>query len=103
MQAPLYQQLDLAFPCQLDRLCCRCPAVRNIQDLKATEINAGDLAVAAILATGPTKIGAMIPFLAASTAPDNDVSSQGCATAVGMGSRFWQRVRRRSYLSVPVS
>ena len=36
---------------------------------------------------GPTRIGVISPFAAASSAPASAVSSHGCATAVGTGSQ----------------
>ena len=55
-------------------------------------------ATAAILAAGPTRIGAMMPASAASTAPRSEVSSQGCATTVVAGGTCFACAISRSYL-----
>ena len=57
------------------------------------------LATAAILSLGPTRIGLINPASPASTAPFSEVSSQGCATAVAIGSSFFAAAIRRSYFS----
>jgi hypothetical protein len=44
-------------------------------------------------------MGAIRPAFAASTAPLSELSSQGCATAVGVGGKALQRSMSRSYLS----
>src|SRR5262249_4209800 len=56
-------------------------------------------AAAAILLAGPTRIGTMIPSLAASAAPRNEVSSHGCTTTVVAGGTCLARLMRRSYLA----
>ena len=43
-------------------------------------------ATASMRAFGPTRIGAMSPSFAASTAPRSELSSHGCATAVGVAA-----------------
>src|SRR5689334_1197842 len=60
-----------------------------------------DSAVEVIFDRGPTKIGTIRPCRAASTAPDREAASQGCATAVGMGSRAEHLVNSCSYFPVP--
>ena len=60
------------------------------------------LAVSAILAAGPTRIGTISFFCAASTAPVSADASHGYATAVGTGSRLRHRSSSASYLPVPV-
>src|ERR1044072_5248029 len=60
-----------------------------------------ELATAAIFAAGPTRIGDISPVPAASTAPDNAVASQGCATAVGIGSELAHLSSNSSYFPVP--
>ena len=42
-------------------------------------------------AGGPTRIGAIRPSLAASTAPSSEIRSQGCATAVVTGGSLLRR------------
>ena len=59
-------------------------------------------ATSRIFAAGPTRIGVISFFAPASSAPARAVSSQGCATAVGTGSRLRQRSSSASYLPVPV-
>ena len=54
-----------------------------------------------ILPAGPTRMGVISPFAPASTAPASADSSQGCATAVGTGSRGRHRSSSCSYLPVP--
>ena len=44
-------------------------------------------AAARIFASGPTRIGTIRPASAASTAPSNEIASQGWATAVGIGCK----------------
>src|SRR5438552_13507150 len=56
------------------------------------------LAVSLIFFSGPTNTGRMIPAAALSTAPRNEVSSQGCTTMVGVGGTAWAAAIRRSYL-----
>src|SRR5262245_46787012 len=56
-----------------------------------------------MLAIGPTRVDKISPRLAASTAPDSDVASQGCATAVGIGARLSHRAKSCSYFPVPGS
>src|SRR5215510_5792759 len=60
-------------------------------------------AVSLILVIGPTRIGVISPACAASTAPDSALSSQGWATAVGIGARPLHRSRSLSYFPVPVA
>src|SRR5262245_12233175 len=60
-------------------------------------------ATAAILSDGPTRIGVISPFAPASMAPPSAVSSHGCATAVGMGSRLRHLASSCSYFPVPGS
>ena len=57
------------------------------------------LATASIRARGPTRIGAIRPSCAASTAPRSELSSQGCATAVGVGGSALQKSSSRWYFS----
>src|SRR5262245_3974405 len=52
-------------------------------------------------ALGPTRIGVISPRPAASIAPVSDVSSQGCATAVGIGARRSHRAKSCSYFPLP--
>ena len=47
-------------------------------------------ATSSIRLRGPTRIGAIRPIFAASTAPRSELSSQGCATAVGVGGSVLQ-------------
>ena len=47
-------------------------------------------ATASIRAFGPTRIGVISPIAAASTAPRSELSSQGCATATGVGGSALQ-------------
>ena len=47
-------------------------------------------ATASIRALGPTRIGVISPIAAASTAPLSELSSQGCATATGVGGSALQ-------------
>jgi hypothetical protein len=54
-------------------------------------------AISRMRATGPTNMGAINPAFAASTAPCNELSSQGCATAVGVGGSALQRLISRWY------
>src|SRR6201989_1226086 len=54
-------------------------------------------ATAEIFPTGPTMIGLIIPISAASTAPRNDVSSQGCTTSVVTAGHALARAIRLSY------
>src|SRR5215216_100210 len=56
------------------------------------------LAVSLIFLSGPTNTGRMIPAAALSTAPRNEVSSQGCTTMVGAGGTAWAAAISRSYL-----
>src|SRR5215831_12950390 len=58
-------------------------------------------ATSAIFASGPTRIGRMRPFSPASIAPASAVSSHGCATAVGTGSRLRHLTSSCSYFPVP--
>ncbi len=58
---------------------------------------ANSFAIASIRARGPTRIGAIRPSFAASTAPRRELSSQGCATAVGVGASALQASMRRWY------
>ena len=60
------------------------------------------LAMSRSLSAGPTRMGAISPFAPASMAAINAVSSQGCATAVGTGSRPRHLSRSASYFPVPV-
>src|SRR5262245_33546157 len=62
-----------------------------------------DLAVASIFSRGPTRIGTISPLSAASSAPARAVVSQGCAIAVGIGSKFLHLSSSSSYLPVPGS
>ena len=56
-------------------------------------------ATAAMRALGPTRMGRIRPSSAASTAPRNELSSHGCATAQGVAGSALQRAIRASYLS----
>src|SRR5512134_820902 len=56
-------------------------------------------ATASIRARGPTRIGAIRPIFAASTAPRSELSSHGCATAVGVGGSDLQTSSSRWYFS----
>ena len=56
-------------------------------------------AIASIRARGPTRIGAISPSFAASTAPRSELSSQGCATAVGVGGSALQASMRCWYFA----
>src|SRR3954447_7409724 len=58
-------------------------------------------ATSRIFASGPTRIGTISPFSAASTAPASDVASTGCATAVVAGSRLRHLASSASYFPVP--
>jgi hypothetical protein len=60
-------------------------------------------ATSRIRAAGPTRIGVMRPTREASTAPLRDDSSQGCATAVGVGGSSLQRAISWSYFSCDCS
>src|SRR3954447_22659687 len=52
-------------------------------------------ATSLILAAGPTRIALMIPASADSTAPRNELSSQGCTTTVEtVGTRLAPAIRR---------
>src|SRR3954471_1685635 len=55
-------------------------------------------ATALMRSIGPTRIGAMRPAFAASTTPCSELSSHGCATAVGVGGKALQRSSNASYL-----
>ncbi len=50
-------------------------------------------------ASGPISSGTIRPRLAACSAPPSEEASQGCATAVGMAGKSWQRASRTEYLS----
>src|SRR6478609_9353416 len=54
-----------------------------------------------ILFAGPTRIGCINPLSPASIAPASAVSSHGCATAVGTGSRPLHLTSSCSYFPVP--
>ncbi len=56
-------------------------------------------AIASMRARGPTRIGVMRPILDASTALASELSSHGCATAVGVGGSVLQKSSSRSYFS----
>src|SRR5215204_1638543 len=58
-------------------------------------------ATARIFSSGPTRIGAISPWSPASIAPTSAVASQGCATAVGTGSRPRHLASAASYFPVP--
>src|SRR5215475_2237485 len=55
------------------------------------------VATSLIFLSGPTSIGRMMPALALSTAPRNEVSSQGCTTIVGVGGTALAAAIKRSY------
>src|SRR6186997_369184 len=59
-------------------------------------------AISRIFASGPTRMGTMSPFSAASIAPASAVSSHGCATAVVTAGRLRHRSSMASYFPVPV-
>src|ERR1700740_3757626 len=54
-------------------------------------------ATLAIFDAGPTRIGLMMPASAASAAPRNEVSSQGCTTIVATVGTAFAAAIRRSY------
>src|SRR4051812_13713469 len=56
-------------------------------------------AVALILSTGPTSVGAMMPASAASAVPRKELSSQGCTTMVAAAGMALAAAIRRSYLA----
>src|SRR5206468_3385410 len=56
-------------------------------------------ATASMRRRGPTRIGEISSSRAASTAPRSELSSHGCATAVGVDGRLRQKSTRRRYLS----
>src|SRR3954469_4608180 len=60
------------------------------------------VAISRIFDSGPTRIGTISPFSAASTAPASAVRSAGCATAVVTGSRLRHLANSASYFPVPV-
>src|SRR5512135_464840 len=57
------------------------------------------LATASMRSRGPTRIGAISPSFAASAALRSELSSQGWATAVGVGGKALQKSSNRWYLS----
>ena len=74
-------------------------AVRRIDDLEAGDVEAVlGARLSLIFASGPTRIGRMMPAFALSTAPRSEVSSQGCTTMVGTGGTAFAAAIRRSYL-----
>ena len=104
VQAALHQQLGLAETNELHRLGRRGVAVRRVDDAGLPDVDPAFVSPPrAILAAGPTRIGMISPFAPASSAPASAVASQGCATAVGIGSRLRQRSSSCSYFPVPVS
>ena len=56
-------------------------------------------ATAKTLFGGPTRIGVMMPAIAASTAPARDDASQRCSTAVGVGGISATSSKRRRNFS----
>ncbi len=61
------------------------------------------LAISAIFDAGPTRIGVINPFCAASIGPASADASHGWATAVAIGGRLRQRSSSCSYFPVPVT
>src|ERR1700752_5361042 len=57
------------------------------------------VATSLILAAGPTRIALMIPASADSSAPRNELSSQGCTTIVVTEGTFLAAALRRSYFA----
>ena len=102
VQAALHQQFGLALPHQFHRLRGGGAAVGSVDDLDRAEVDALLLRDAPDFAAGPTRIGVISPASPASIAPASAVSSQGYATAVGIGARFLQRSSSFSYFPVPV-
>ena len=72
-------------------------AVRCIDDFKSADVDPRGAAAAEIFAAGPTKIGMIMPASAASTAPRNELSSQGWATTVVAGGTCFALAMSRSY------
>ena len=105
VQAALHQQLGLALAHQLDGLRRRRVAVRRVDDPRAAEVDAGfACAISANLRGRADEDRHDQPLLppprSRRPAPS---ASQGCATAVGTGSRLRQRSSSCSYFPVPVS
>ena len=76
----------LAFARQAHRGLGRGLAVRRVDQLVGGDVEAGLARPRPRCApSGPTRIGLSRPICAASTAPRSELSSQGCATAQGVG------------------
>ena len=100
VQAALHQELALCLLDQLHRLRCRLVAVRRIDKFETRRCRGrAGFATAPILPLGPTRIGTIRPASAASSAPRNEVSSQGCTTIVLAGGTCLARAIRRSYFA----
>ena len=95
VQAALHQRLGLAFAHELDRLRGGRLAVGRVDDRQVREIDTVLLRQRFDACPRPDQDRRDQPSCAASTAPRSELSSQGCATAVGVGGSALQKSSSR--------